>query len=206
MVVRFDATERAYHWAQALPVLALIGSGGLLWWQRFAGVRWFDPGLLVTIHKVSGCVLPAALLAAFLAGNRRKLLANARLAWNWGCQDLHWFAASTVRIFFRQRQLPPAGKFNAGQKLNLAAQTVLLPVSILTGALLWAIPGALLSWYLHWAVFLLVTLLVAGHLYLALLHPSTRRGLNGVFTGRVDATWARRHYPKAFGSGEEEGR
>jgi formate dehydrogenase subunit gamma len=36
--------------------------------------------------------------------------------------------------------------------------------------------------------------LVAGHLYLALVHEPTRPALRGMTTGRVDATFARRHH------------
>ena len=38
--------------------------------------------------------------------------------------------------------------------------------------------------------------LIAGHLYLALLHPSTRPSLRGMVRGSVRRDWARRHHPK----------
>ena len=43
--------------------------------------------------------------------------------------------------------------------------------------------------------FLSVGLLV-GHLYLALIHPSTRHALRGMTTGEVDESWARKHHVK----------
>ena len=44
--------------------------------------------------------------------------------------------------------------------------------------------------------FALVCVLVAGHLYMALVNPTTRTALSGMLTGKVDREWARRHYPR----------
>ncbi len=38
--------------------------------------------------------------------------------------------------------------------------------------------------------------LLAGHLYLAVIHPSTRHALRGITLGTVEADWARRHHAK----------
>ena len=40
--------------------------------------------------------------------------------------------------------------------------------------------------------------LLAGHLYLAVIHPATRHSLRGMTTGKVSEDWARRHYPRWF--------
>jgi formate dehydrogenase subunit gamma len=39
-------------------------------------------------------------------------------------------------------------------------------------------------------------LFVLGHLYLALVHPTTRQALRGMTLGSVDAAWAERHHEK----------
>ena len=38
--------------------------------------------------------------------------------------------------------------------------------------------------------------LVAGHLYLALIHPTTRHALRGMTYGDVREDWAARHHRK----------
>jgi formate dehydrogenase subunit gamma len=43
---------------------------------------------------------------------------------------------------------------------------------------------------------LLSVFLLVGHLYLALIHPSTRHALRGMTTGEVDESWARKHHAK----------
>jgi cytochrome b subunit of formate dehydrogenase len=38
--------------------------------------------------------------------------------------------------------------------------------------------------------------IVAGHLYLSLLHPTTRHALRGITLGTVRTDWARAHHAK----------
>ncbi len=38
--------------------------------------------------------------------------------------------------------------------------------------------------------------LLAGHLYLSLIHPATRHALRGITSGSVEVEWARRHHPR----------
>ncbi len=60
---------------------------------------------------------------------------------------------------------------------------------------MWIVPGALAAWFAHLGAFAVAAPLVGGHMYLALVHRSTRKGLRGVFDGRVSREWAEHHYP-----------
>jgi formate dehydrogenase subunit gamma len=200
---RFTAAERLYHWAQALPFLALLATGGLLLVERLTGVAWIQQATLVLAHQIAAISLGVCLLLALVWGRLRIHLQNLRLAFTWGRQDLIWFWRMPLQRFVPGVQVPPAGKFNPGQKLNLAAQLILLIVLATSGILMWLERGALLAWYVHLIAFLLSMPLVLGHLYLALLHPTTRRGLRGVLDGQVDASWAREHYPLYYPEPDE---
>ena len=46
-----------------------------------------------------------------------------------------------------------------------------------------------------WLMFVSLALL-AGHLYLAVIHPATRHALKGMTTGSVREDWARDHHAK----------
>src|SRR4029077_4686618 len=92
----------------------------------------------------------------------------------------------------------PQGRFNAGQKVNAAltaAFTILFGVS---GLLLWfggqdtrfRCPTTII---LHDGLIYVSLVLLVGHLYLALIHPSTRHALRGITLGDVRVEWARRH-------------
>jgi len=39
-------------------------------------------------------------------------------------------------------------------------------------------------------------ILLLGHLYLAVIHPTTRHALRGITLGTVEEQWATRHHPK----------
>jgi formate dehydrogenase subunit gamma len=58
-------------------------------------------------------------------------------------------------------------------------------------------PGSIAAWYqAHRWLTLLVLLPIAGHVYLAALHPPTRPALGGMLDGRVDERWAAEHHPR----------
>jgi formate dehydrogenase subunit gamma len=42
----------------------------------------------------------------------------------------------------------------------------------------------------------LVLIPIAGHIFLAAVHPSTRHALTGMLDGRVDREWAATHHPR----------
>ncbi len=48
----------------------------------------------------------------------------------------------------------------------------------------------------HDAVMYLSVGLLAGHLYLSVIHPRTRHALRGITLGDVREDWAREHHPK----------
>jgi len=50
--------------------------------------------------------------------------------------------------------------------------------------------------YLHDALMFISLAILVGHLYLALIHPSTRHALRGMTRGTVDEEWARKHHRK----------
>lgn len=204
-VVRFGATERLFHWALGLPYLTLLASGALLWAQRAAGFTLVATPTLVRVHLVAAGLLGAGVLLVFVGGDRRALLRNAGLALRWGLRDLAWLLLFPLHALVPRVPVPPSGKFNAGQKLNLLAHMVLLPVLAASGVAMWLRPGALLSWYVHVGAFAVAAALVAGHVYLAVVHRSTRKGLRGIVTGRVDAEWAREHHPLEYGAGDAAG-
>lgn len=204
-LVRFTPTERWFHWAQGLPYLGLMATGGMLLAQRLFHAELISALTLSRAHRVAGVALPVAMLLAFLAGDKRRLLHNLILAMRWGPADLRWICLYPLTALFPRLRLPAAGRFNSGQKVNLLAQAVLVPTFLITGTAMWLSKGSLMSWYIHIGAFALSVPLIVGHLYLAVFNSSTRKGLPGVFSGRVDADWAREHYPLEYSQAKEKG-
>jgi cytochrome b subunit of formate dehydrogenase len=57
----------------------------------------------------------------------------------------------------------------------------------------------------HVGLVVAVVPLVFGHMYMAILNPTTRVGLSGMVSGFVDREWARHHYSRWYRDHFEDG-
>jgi formate dehydrogenase subunit gamma len=189
-LARFSRTERALHWVHASAFLVLLVSGLCLYLPSLAEVIGRRP-LLKDIHVYTALAWVGALALVLLAGDRRRLLATAREIDRFDADDLAWL----------QRRRAPQGRFNAGQKINAIVTAALAVLFAVTGFFLWygernhafRLQNALLvhDWLMYVSFFLLL-----GHLYLSLIHPTTRHSLSAITRGWVREDWALRHHPK----------
>src|SRR6267142_2763417 len=181
---RFSRTERAVHWVHASAFFVLFGSGLCLYLPSLAQFVGRRP-LLKDIHVYTALAWLAALALVILAGDRRRLLADAREIDLFDEDDLGWL----------RRRGNPQGRFNAGQKINTIVTAALAFLFTLTGFFLWygernhafRLQNALVvhDWLMYISFFL-----VLGHLYLSLVNPSTRHSLSGITRGWVREDWA----------------
>src|SRR5207253_5538777 len=185
---RFSRTERALHWVHASAFLVLLASGLCPYLPSPAELIGRRP-LLKAIHVYTALAWLAALALVLLAGDRRRLLATAREIDSFDADDLAWL----------KRRRAPQGRFNAGQKINAIVTAALAVLFAVTGFFLWygernhafRLQNALIvhDWLMYISFFLLL-----GHLYLSLVHPTTRHSLSGITRGWVREDWARRHH------------
>lgn len=75
---------------------------------------------------------------------------------------------------------------------------VTYPLYVATGLLMWLTPLAILSWLLHFFMAVMALPLISGHLYMAVINPSSRKGLQGMVSGFVDRQWAKHHYRRWY--------
>ena len=205
-VVRFSRATRLFHWVHAIPFLFLLATGLLLFVPAVKGVHVGGHRLVPLLHVVVGIGFIAAVpLVMLLALKRRDLGDDLRAALTPEADVLDWGQWAVWTLLGASLAEPPAGKFNAGQKLSslfwwavtagLMATGAVLAVNYFTKRLFSA---ALVEQVFPWHTLLMLISLpvLAGHLYLSLLHPTTRPSLRGILTGRVDAAWARRHHAR----------
>jgi formate dehydrogenase subunit gamma len=176
-LLRWSRTERAVHWVHATAFLVLLGSGLCLYLPSLAELVSRRP-LLKEIHLYTAASWAGALLLIFLLGDRRSLLRTAR----------------------EVDRLDPSGRMNRGQQLNTLATAAFAILFAVSGFLLWygerdtrfRFASTLLvhDWlmYVSFVLFL-------GHLYYALILPSTRHSLSGMTRGWVREDWAKRRHP-----------
>lgn len=210
-VLRFRACERALHWSIAIPFLVCMVSAAIL-------VLIYNPDpnrpyrdLVSWTHRISGIALgvfPVMVLALFWreAGVH---LQNIRAGWISTVDDVKWLmlmplaAMSSVlplpAAVRKRLVLPEAGKFNAGEKINFMMTSLTPTIYFVTGILIWTkVIDVVAPWLVHFSLAILTLPVVFGHIFMATINPSTRKGLSGMFSGFVDREWARHHYPKWY--------
>jgi formate dehydrogenase subunit gamma len=203
-IARFTRTERAAHWLLAGTFFVMLGSGLALYLPSLSSV--VARPTAKAWHLWSAAVLGIGLVALIALGNRRALRGTARDLERLDGDDVRWVTGGPKR-FVTGEPAPPQGRFNAGQKLNAAVVLGLMIVMAVTGLLLWygeqdtrfRMAGTV---YVHdWGAWILI-LLVAAHMYLAVLNPATRHALRGMTVGDVDREWAAEHHAKWVASEE----
>ena len=192
-IERFCKTTRWFHWTFVASFLTLAATGGLLALREPLGLAALPRAALATIHRAAAIALATLPVVVLLSGSTGVALRDLGESLRWTRDDLRWLALQPAAALGRA-ELPPAGKLNAGQKLNALATAGLATGLAVSGAWLWLRPGALLPWFAHLALFLLWIPAFAGHFFLAVVHPGTRPALRGMVLGTVDRAWAEHHH------------
>lgn len=198
-VLRFSRTERAIHWIHASAFVVLLATGIVLYLPALS-VAVSNRPLVKAIHVYTAIVWLVALLLVVVVGDRQGLRRTVREFESLDEDDRRWLTARPA----------PQGRFNAGQKLNAAVTAAFAVLFAVSGSLLWyGERDTDFRWtstlLLHDALTVMSVLLVAGHLYLALIHPTTRHALRGMTLGSVREDWAREHHQKWL-SNEDDAR
>jgi formate dehydrogenase subunit gamma len=195
-VRRFSRAERTAHWVVASTFLVMTATGLILYLPVFASLA-ADRMLWKTLH-IGAAVAFWVGLVAVVAVSPRSLGRTASQLDRFDDDDRAWL----VWAVRRRGSEPPAGRFNAGQKLNSAVIAGLAVIFTASGVLILlqetdkTFRGATSAILVHdWATWIAVPL-VAGHIYLATLNASTRHSLRGITLGTVRREWARKHHPK----------
>jgi cytochrome b subunit of formate dehydrogenase len=190
---RFIKPELALHWVNALPFLLLMGTGALILASKFfhKGQEWL--ACLQLVHQISA--------ATWLLAMPPTVMLRLKVHWKhilgaltWGKADLLWMVQSMRAGYDKRVKIPPAGFINSGQKMNAMLVLVYFFSFGGTGLLMFFKGSILFPWYVHTALFFSAMGSVGGHLFLALINPSTRVALAGIFHGWVPLSYVEHHH------------
>jgi formate dehydrogenase subunit gamma len=166
------------------------------------GIGPFRHTLVLSVHVGAAVVLLAGIAVLLAArGSRRSLSQLARDLRRLSASDRRWLrlAPRAYATGAGARELPPSGRFNGGQKVN--ARLVLLVLTVLyvsgVGELARRTTSLKSLGFLgapHGLAAGVAAALVAGHVYLAVLHRETRPALRGITRGSVRRDWAEGHH------------
>jgi formate dehydrogenase subunit gamma len=161
----------------ATAFVILLGSGLCLYLPSLSEAVSRRP-LLKDIHLYTAAAWAGALALLLLVADRRSLR----------------------RTLGELDRLDPNGRMNRGQQLNTIATLAFAILFSVSGFLLWygerdtrfRFASTLL---VHdWLMYISLVLFL-GHLYYALILPSTRHSLSGMTRGWVREDWAERRHP-----------
>lgn len=206
VVYRFNLAERIAHWNHALTFIVLFITGLALVVRGITVM--LDREMLITfgqIHRVAGALFTVVTIPVLMVGARKVAGEWVRSSFRLD-QDDRTFLVKFARDFFGlEVELPPQGRFNAGEKINSILQILGWPIMVITGWMLVfkdRLPAGVGQWTvaIHSATALVLGCAVIGHIYLAAIHPHSRPGLSGMISGWVPAWWAKGHYRKWYDS------
>lgn len=191
MISRFTFIERIVHWVVGITFVLLLGTGlafsypSLFWLTVLLGG---GPSARA-LHPMVGAVFGVGLLCMFALWVRDMFLDH---------EDRAWLGAIRHYAAHDRDRVPPAGKYNAGQKLFYWLMIFLGLAHLATGIPLWRPAGYGAGFlnamrFVHYLVTVPGGLLLIVHVYLGTVaYPGTARGM---LYGRVSRAWARLHHP-----------
>jgi formate dehydrogenase subunit gamma len=188
-ILRFTLSERIVHWlvAAAFATMLLSGTQVPRHWGLSSG--YFD------VHIGAAIVLAGGLLGIMLVGNGRALRRTAVELTRLDPLDRRWLQRAPAHMLARE-QPPPAGRFNGGQKINAQLSWIGLAILYASGIAVTFLGNSPPENVIHSGMAVAMTVLIAGHVYMAVLNPATRHALRGMTVGDVDRSWARDHHPR----------
>ena len=190
LIRRFGPTERALHWVHAAGFLAMLATGLVLYLPVLSELV-ARRNLVKNVHLLAAVAWVLALAMVLVVGDRARVRADWREIESFDADDRRWLRGGRA----------PQGRFNAGQKVNTILTVSFAVLFVVSGSMLWLgerdhrfiLDG---TGTVHELLTLGSVGLLVGHLYLAVIHPTTRHALRGMTLGDVREDWAHAHHSK----------
>jgi formate dehydrogenase subunit gamma len=193
LLKRYEDGDRMNHWAIAL-LFFLAALSGLAFFHPslyffthlFGGGQWAR-----ILHPFLGVLMFASFLVLFLKLWRDNLMTAA---------DKEWSKHMGEMLRGDKSNMPPVGKYNAGQKRVFWAMAISLAVLLVTGLMFWrpwfaplfpvdVLRAAVL---LHAIAAVVLVLATIAHVYAAIWVKGTIRAMT---RGTVTESWAKSNHP-----------
>lgn len=193
-ILRYTFRERLTHWAAAFSYIYLLLTGLAFWspWLFWLAILLGGAQVSRMLHPWIGLVFVAAVLYmyAMWAGQMRTTET-----------DKAWWRAVHHYVRNQDDKMPPAGRYNAGQKLLFWGFFFCGLLLLLTGAILWFpeyIPWNLrflryIAVFFHASAGLLTIGLFMIHIYMSVF--AERGAFGSVIRGDVSQDFAKRYHP-----------
>ncbi len=190
---RYNPSDRSNHWFVAI----------LFFLSALSGLAFFHPSVYFLsalfgggswariLHPFMGVLMALGFLGLFIRFRRDNRFTEVDRAWRAQMGDL---------LKGNKAGMPPAGKYNWGQKMVFWVMTLSLLVMLVTGFLFWQpwfapylpITVGRVAVLLHAIAAVALVLVVIAHVYAAIWVKGTMRAMT---RGTVTDGWARQNHP-----------
>ena len=193
-VLRYTFAERLNHWIAAGSYLYLLATGLAFWspWLFWIAIVLGGGQISRQLHPWVGLIFAGSVfyMYALWAGQM-----------GFDAVDREWWSNLRYYITNQDDKMPPAGRYNAGQKMLFWSFFYGAIVLLLTGLVLWFTDY--LPWSLRWLRYLAVllhpiaALVTIGnffiHIYMGVF--AERGAFGSVIRGDVSLAFAKRYHP-----------
>ena len=193
MIVRYAFRERIVHWIAALSYVYLLLTGLAFWTPALYWIAVVLGGGFLTraVHPWVGLVFAAVVLWMFAIWRRDMRVTSA---------DREWRRAMGYYVRNEVSKVPPAGRFNYGQKALFWLMVWGAVALLISGVVLWFPEGVPRSLRAMREIAILAHSIAAlatfgafiVHLYMGL--AVVPEGLSAMLHGEVSEEWARHHH------------
>jgi formate dehydrogenase subunit gamma len=193
MIQRYPDRTRLNHWAVALLFMCAALSGLAFFHPAFFFFSVLFGGGPWTriLHPFFGVLMVLGFALLFLQVWRENL---------WTARDTEWALRAPELLKGHEENMPPVGKYNAGQKGVFWAFAVSLVLLLVTGFMFWqpwfadffSVPLRRIAVVLHALAAVVLILSVIVHVYAAIW---VKGSVHAMTRGTVSDNWARRHHP-----------
>jgi formate dehydrogenase subunit gamma len=193
-VLRYNFKERVLHWVTASAYLYLLLTGLAFWspWLFWLAIALGGGQISRTLHPWAGLLFALGVLYMFVLWASEMRVDD---------NDRAWFASVNHYIQNQDEQMPPAGKYNAGQKSLFWGFVACMVLLLLSGLVLWF--PEYIPWSFRWLRYTAVlvhassALLTIGlfliHVYMGVF--AERGALDSMVHGDVSLHFIRRYHP-----------
>jgi len=190
-VLRYTLEERIHHWLAGLTYVYCLITGLAFWSPYLFWLAALAGGGAVARfwHPWSGVLFTISVLWIYKLWRQDMAITDL---------DRKWSKAMKYYVENQDEKLPPAGRFNYGQKLFFWLMLWGGILLVLSGFGLWFVES-IPAWLRHLsiAVHVIAALAtIAGfiiHVYMGT--AMVRGGFSAIVTGEVTSAWARHHHP-----------
>lgn len=193
-VLRYNFHERLIHWVAAGSYLYLLATGLAFWspWMFWLAIMLGGGQASRMLHPWAGLIFVGAVFYMYAMWAKQMGFTTVDREW-W--KNLHFYITN------QDDRMPPAGRYNAGQKMLFWTFFWAGIVLLLSGLVLWFTDSIPWSWrWLRYAAVLLhpiAALITIGnfmiHIYMGVF--AERGAFGSVIRGDVSLAFAKRYHP-----------